>query len=360
MIVKPNQSISVYFGTSDAASGAATDADSTPSGTLYENGADSGETVTVSNVSTGLYKASFSIPNDASAEDVFDLVIVATVDSVTGKDSVWRAVCDTVYVSDLNDLSAAEVNAEADTALADYDAPTKAELDSGLAGLNDLSAAEVNAEVDTALGDYDGPTKAELDSGLAGLNDLSAAEVNSEVDTALSDYDGPTKAELDSGLAGLNDPTSGDIADAVWEETLADHSGTAGSTAEALDNAGGVSAADIADAVWDEDVTEHTDSDSTGQALNSAGGGTTNFPAGAIEFTYTVTDDDGDPVSGVDVWVSTDSDGDNVVWRGVTDAFGVARNVLDDKPMLDAGTYYFWKQSPGYTDDDNPDIEEVS
>lgn len=50
-----------------------------------------------------------------------------------------------------------------------------------IAALNDLSAAQVNAEVDTALADYDPPTKAELDSGLAGLNDISAAEVNAEV-----------------------------------------------------------------------------------------------------------------------------------------------------------------------------------
>jgi len=33
-----------------------------------------------------------------------------------------------------------------------------------IAALNDLSAADVNAEVDTALADYDGPTKAELDA----------------------------------------------------------------------------------------------------------------------------------------------------------------------------------------------------
>jgi len=38
-----------------------------------------------------------------------------------------------------------------------------------IAALNDLSAAEVNAEVDTALSDYDAPTKAELDSGLAAI-----------------------------------------------------------------------------------------------------------------------------------------------------------------------------------------------
>jgi hypothetical protein len=44
----------------------------------------------------------------------------------------------------------------------------------GLTGLNDLSAAQVNAEVDTALADYDGPTKAELDSAEAAI--LAAIE----------------------------------------------------------------------------------------------------------------------------------------------------------------------------------------
>lgn len=71
--------------------------------------------------------------------------------------------------------------------------------------LNDISEAEVNAQVDTALADYDAPTKAELDtaqsaiqSDISSLNDISAAQVNSEVDTALSDYDPPTRAELTS------------------------------------------------------------------------------------------------------------------------------------------------------------------
>lgn len=95
----------------------------------------------------------------------------------------------------LNDLSAADVAGE----LATYDGPTKAEMDSGFAGLNDLSpaqlasataaiatlinalndlsAAQVNAEVDTAFADYDPPTKTELDSGFAALNDLSSSAV---------------------------------------------------------------------------------------------------------------------------------------------------------------------------------------
>lgn len=58
---------------------------------------------------------------------------------------------DGVVVASLATQAKADVNAEVDTALADYDAPTKAELDSGLGALNDLSAAEVNAEVVDAL-----------------------------------------------------------------------------------------------------------------------------------------------------------------------------------------------------------------
>jgi len=121
--------------------------------------------------------------------------------------------------NDINATVKASVNAEADTALTDYDPPTKAELDAAVAplaleatvaALNDLSAADVNAEADTALTDYDPPTKAELDAAVAplaleatvaALNNLSAADVNAEADTALADYDPPTKAEMDSAIA---------------------------------------------------------------------------------------------------------------------------------------------------------------
>lgn len=104
---------------------------------------------------------------------------------------------------------------------------------SSVDALNDLSAAEVNAQVDTALADYDGPTKAEMDAAFAALNDLSAAQVNAEVDTALSDYDGPTKAEMDAGFASLNDPTVQQIVDGVCDEALAGHT-TAGSLGKAI------------------------------------------------------------------------------------------------------------------------------
>lgn len=81
---------------------------------------------------------------------------------------------------------------------------------------------------------------------------------------------------------------------------------------------------------------------------------------GAVEHTYTVTKaSDGTPIEGVDVWISTDSGGSNVVWSGVTDAFGVARDINDNKPLLDPGNYYFNCQKSGYTFN-NPDLETVS
>lgn len=74
----------------------------------------------------------------------------------------------------------AEVQSECADALTAYDPPTKAELDSGLAALNDLTAAQVNAEVDTALtdihldhlfaADYDPATKPGTATAL--LNEL--------------------------------------------------------------------------------------------------------------------------------------------------------------------------------------------
>jgi len=81
----------------------------------------------------------------------------------------------------------------------------------------------------------------------------------------------------------------------------------------------------------------------------------------AVSYTYTVTDSGtGNPVAGAEVWVTTDLAGANTVWRGTTDAFGVARDTDGNLPLLDPGTYYFWKQLSGYLDDDNPDTEVVS
>lgn len=84
------------------------------------------------------------------------------------------------------------------------------------------------------------------------------------------------------------------------------------------------------------------------------------FPAGAVPFTYTVTDSVSLlPIEGVEVWFATDLAGSNIVWKGDTDAFGLARDVNGELPNLDAGTYYVFRQKAGYIFVD-PDTEVVS
>lgn len=81
------------------------------------------------------------------------------------------------------------------------------------------------------------------------------------------------------------------------------------------------------------------------------------FPSGAITFTYTVTDSVSLlPVEGVDIWFATDNAFANIIWRGVTDVFGVARDVNNDLPKLDAGTYYIRLQKTGYTFADDTEV----
>ncbi len=117
------------------------------------------------------------------------------------------------------------------------------EIQSGLAtaasvaALNNLSAAQVNAEVDTALADihldhllaatYDPASKPGAADAL--LNELV------ESDAGVARFTANALEQAPSGGGGL---TAADIADAVWEEAISDHSGTTGSTAEALNAAG--------------------------------------------------------------------------------------------------------------------------
>ena len=109
-------------------------------------------------------------------------------------------------LTDLGGMSTgmkAEVNAEADTALTDYDPPTRTEATAD----KDAIIVEVDAnetKIDTVI------------SNIAALNNVSSADVNAACDTALTDYDGPTKAEMDSGFAALNNISTTQVAAAVW------------------------------------------------------------------------------------------------------------------------------------------------
>lgn len=94
-------------------------------------------------------------------------VDVASIEGADATNQIRDSVVDDatrIDASALNTLS----GHSPDNTIADVD---------DITGLNDLSAAQVNAECDTALVDYDPPTKAELDAGLAALNDPTASAV---------------------------------------------------------------------------------------------------------------------------------------------------------------------------------------
>lgn len=82
-----------------------------------------------------------------------------------------------------------------------------------------------------------------------------------------------------------------------------------------------------------------------------------NFPAGAIEYTYTLTDSATLlPIAGAQIWIATDAAFTNIIWSGNSDAFGIARDVNNQKPFLDPGTYFIRSAKPGYSFPDDSEI----
>jgi hypothetical protein len=250
---------------------------------------------------------------------------------------------------------------------ADYTATEKAAidlLDDAVAGLVDIHtdvAAIPTGAIPTAnaiadqvwdevLSGHTGAGSAGL--ALAGASAPAASAVADAVwDEALSGHVASGSAGL--ALAGASAPAASAVADAVWDEATSGHTGagTAGLALTAANNGTAPTVGAIADQVWDELLAGHAISGSAGLALTGAGG---SLGAGAVEFIYTVTAvGSGLPVSGVDVWVTTDSGGVNIIARGSTDIFGVITF------WLDPGTYYFWRQVSGYTFT-NPDTETVT
>lgn len=74
--------------------------------------------------------------------------------------------------------------------------------------------------------------------------------------------------------------------------------------------------------------------------------------SGATSKTYTLTDDDAQPIPDADIWVTTDEAGSNVIASGKTDQNGQVTFYLD------SGTVYIWRQKSGWNFD-NPDTEAV-
>jgi hypothetical protein len=182
------------------ATGALTDADAPPDYRIYED--ETGTAILTGTMAklddastTGHYseQVTLSAANGFEVGKSYSVYITAAVSSVTGgavrNFQVEAAGATAAAIAALNNLSAAQVNAEVDTALSDYDGPT-------------------NAELATALGTADDATL----SAIAALNNLSSAQAQTAAAAALTAYDPPTHAELTSGLAAADDAVLAAIA----------------------------------------------------------------------------------------------------------------------------------------------------
>lgn len=120
-------------------------------------------------------------------------------------------------LDDLNDVSAADVNAQCDTALTDYDAVVPADLPTNFA---DLAITATTGQVTVGTNnDKTGYSISGTKTTLDDLNDITAAAVWGVATRTLT------------ANTNLNDPTAAAIADAIWDELQADHVG-AGSFGE--------------------------------------------------------------------------------------------------------------------------------
>lgn len=164
-------------------------------------------------------------------------------------------------ISGLNDLSAAQVNAEVDAALADYDGPTKAEMDAAFTeikgatwattdtleairdrgdaawttatGFSTHSAADVRTEIDansTQLAAIVTDTGTTLPAQISGLNNISASDVLTQATSALTTYDAPTKAEMDAAFTEIKGATWSSVTDTL--EAIRDRGDAAWTTAD--------------------------------------------------------------------------------------------------------------------------------
>lgn len=222
----------------------------------------------------------------------------------------------------------------------------------------DLTQAETNAEVLVFA-----PKSAT--SGVL----LDQVQVFTEASTPQSGDVYARVGVAGAGLTALGDPRLANLdatvssraatGDAMTLTAAYDAAKTAAQAGDAMELTAMALTA-IENTVWNAVLAGHLTAGTTGAALGAASSsGAITFPAGSVSYTYTVTNSvTGFPVEGVDIWISTDAAGMNIIWRGVTDTFGVARNVLNDLPALDPGTYYFWKHKSGFMTT-NPDPEIV-
>jgi hypothetical protein len=307
--------------------------------------------------------ATNAIDADALAADAI-AEINATVDTAIS-DAALATAAALATVDDFLDTEIAAILADTNELQTDWVNGGRLDLlidaildDTGTSGVvlaNDaITAAKIAANAIGSSEIADGAiTAAKIATDAIDADALAAdaiAEINATVDTALTDI------HLDHLLAADYDPANKPgTATALLNELVENDGGVSRFTENALEQGPGGAGSDP----WETEVPGAYDPGTAGfilgtnldVAVSSVEGAA---GAGAIEFTYTVTEQgSGDPIADVDVWVTSDSAGTNTIASGRTDASG------EVVFMLDAATVYIWRQKQGWNFT-NPDEEEVS
>lgn len=114
--------------------------------------------------------------------------------------------------------------------------------------------------------------------------------------------------------------------------------------------------AQIADAAWDELQSGHVVAGTFGKYLDQEISTiAAAIGSGLLSCTWTQKDVSGNPMDNVQIWITTDESGSNVV------AGALYTNTAGEVTfMLDAGSYYIWREKGGYNFTPNPQSWTVS
>ena len=205
--MKLETSVTFDFITSSFSTGAAADADSTPSFEVFEDATDTALTLSTSSIGkrtgkTGNYRATFTVAaaDGFEAGKSYNVVASATVSSVAGKGVIGRFVA---QARDIDSIGAKTDNLPSDPA---DDSDIDAQL-STIAGYLDTEIAAIKAKTDNLPASPAATGDCITAAGVRTAVGLSSANL----DTQLGDL--PTNAELSTALAAADDAVLAAIGD---------------------------------------------------------------------------------------------------------------------------------------------------
>jgi len=197
--VSLGDSVFLHFGTSSTTTGAATNADSTPTVNVAEDGVALGYAPTVTNITTGLYMVQIDCTggNGFEAGRRYSVYVAATVGTIAGRDGIGEFE---VLATDLNTGVASVVGAVG-----------------SVTGAVGSVTGNVGGNVVGSVGSVVGLTAANLDVAVS--TRLATASYTAPMDAAATRAAlGMAAANLDTQLGAL--PTAAENATAVLDEII--------------------------------------------------------------------------------------------------------------------------------------------